>query len=316
MTDLASPGVGTASPDAMDAIRTRAAEWLVQIEGATDDRERHICAEACRVWRSQDARHEKVFRQMQGLWQSVDAPKPRRKAGGAIASIALALFAWVLLPTEQWLADQKTAAGEIRCVTLADGSTLVLDSGTAVDVHLSDSKREIVLHAGKVLAEVARDTQGRPFVVRGRDGEAKALGTRYIVDQHGADTGVTVLESSVAVSSLKHPDQRVVLQAGEGIRYTADALGTSVPISGVTAEAWTNSRLVFNEAPLPQVIDELSRYRRGVLAIRGAEKLGDLRFTGVLPVDDTDAALSIIAQNLRLQIGQVTPYVVWLEARE
>jgi hypothetical protein len=36
----------------------------------------------------------------------------------------------------------------------------------------------------------------------------------------------------------------------------------------------------------------------------------------VLPVDDIDAALSIIAQNLRLQIGQVTPYVVWLEARE
>ena len=304
-----------AATDAMDAIRMRAAEWLVQIEGAADDRERHLCAEACRVWRSQDARHEKVFRQMQGMWRSVDAPRPRRKLPAIVATLAVALFAYALSPTEQWLADQKTAAGEIRRVTLADGSTLVLDSGTAIDIHLDRSKREIVLHAGKVLAEVARDAQ-RPFVVRGRDGEAEALGTRYIVDQHGVDTSVTVLESSVAVSSLKHPERHVVLQAGEGIRYTADVLGTPVPISAVTAASWTNSRLVFNEAPLAQVIDELSRYRRGVLAIRGAGRLGDLRFTGVLPVDDTDAAISIIAQNLRLRVGQVTPYVVWLEARE
>lgn len=301
--------------DAMDAIRTRAAEWIVQIEGAASEEERNISSEACRVWLSQDARHAQVFRQMQGMWQSVDAPKPSRKLPAIVAALAVAVFAYALLPTEQWLADQKTALGEVRRVKLADGSTLVLDSATAVDIHMDANKREIRLHAGKVLAEVAKDAQGRPFVVSSRDGEARALGTRYIVDQHTADTAVAVIESSVAVSSRKYPERRVVLQAGEGIRYTVAGVGTSEPVSPAALEAWTQSRLVFNEATLAQVVTELSRYRRGILTLKGADKLDGLHFTGVLPLDDTDAALHIIVQNLPVKVVQVTPYVVWLEAR-
>ena len=302
--------------DPMAAIRARAAEWIVQIEGASSEQERHICAEACRAWLSEDARHAQVFRQMQGMWSAVDAPRPKRKLPAIVATLAVAMFAYALLPTAAWLADQKTALGEVRRVPLADGSMLVLDSATAVDIRMDENRREIRLHAGKVLAEVAKDAQGRPFVVSNRDGEARALGTRYIVDQQAADTRVAVIESSVAVSSRMHPQQHVVLQAGEGLRYTVDALGSSAPVSPAALDAWTNSRLVFNEARLDDVVAELSRYRRGILTLRDAEQLHALRFTGVLPLDDTDAALRIIAQNLPVKVGQVTPYMVWLERRQ
>jgi transmembrane sensor len=104
------------------------------------------------------------------------------------------------------------------------------------------------------------------------------------------------------------------LHAGEGVQYTERALGAKTSVPTMAALAWTNARLVFNEAPLEQVLAELSRYRSGMLTLRGAEKLQALRFTGVLPTNDTDAALRIVAQNLQLRIGQLTPYVVWLEA--
>lgn len=300
----------------MDAIRTRVAEWIVQIEGAADAQERRASEEACRLWLIEDPRHVQVFRQMQGMWQSVEAPRSGNKVISGIAVLALVVFVYAVLPAEQWLADHTTALGEVRRVTLADGSSLVLDSGTAINVHMDARKREVRLLSGKVLAEVSKDAQGRPFVVSGRDGEAQALGTRYIVDQQAGDTRVAVLESSVAVSSRNHPEHRVVLQAGEGTHYTQEVLGASQAVSPAVLEAWTNSRLVFNEATLTQVVAELSRYRRGVLTIRDSDKLGDLRFTGVLPLDDSNAALLIIAQNLKLKVGQVTPYVVWLEARQ
>lgn len=299
-----------------EAIRTRAAEWIVQIAGAMSEQERQASEEACRVWLNEDGRHAQVFRQMQGMWQSVETPRPRRKAPAIVAMLAAALLAYTALPTEQWLADQSTAVGEVRRVALADGSVLILDSATAVDVHFDGSQREVRLLSGKVLAEVAKDAHGRPFVVSGRDGTARALGTRYIVDQFAADTHVAVLESAVAVSSRKHSEHRVVLQAGEGVRYSQDGLGVVTAVAPAALEAWTQSRLVFNEAPLAQVIAELSRYRRGILTLKDAETVQSLRFTGVVPLDDTDAALLILAQNLHLRIAQVTPYVVWLEANQ
>ncbi|EGI76098.1 FecR family protein [Hylemonella gracilis] len=300
--------------DPLTALRDRAAEWIVEIEGAGTEQERAASEEACRAWCAEDARHERVFRQMRQMWQAVDAPKPRRKASVAVA-IVLMLVTWVLLPTERWMADQRTALGEVRRVVLLDGSALTLDSGTAVDVRMDAHKREIRLHAGRVLAEVAKDQTGRPFVVTGRDGSARALGTRYIVDQRATDTRVEVLESTVAVASRLHPDEPIVLKEGEGVDYTDQAVGARTAVLTTTAAlAWTRARLVFNEAPVEKVVAELSRYRSGMLTIRDAEKLKNLRFTGVLPLDDTDAALRIVAQNLQLKIDQLTPYVVWLEA--
>ena len=108
-----------AAIDPMNAIRARAAEWIVQIEGAASEEERHASTEACRNWLSLDARHALVFRQMQGMWFPVDAPRPNRKVPAVIAAIAVALCA-ALLPTERWLADQQTAFGEVRRVSLAD----------------------------------------------------------------------------------------------------------------------------------------------------------------------------------------------------
>ncbi|MFO6421637.1 FecR family protein [Hylemonella sp. W303a] len=301
--------------DPLALIRDRAAEWIVLIEGAGSEQERAAHIEACRAWRGEDARHDQVFRQMQQMWRSVDARPPRRKAMAVmVATVAVTFLAWMTLPTERWLADQYTALGEVRRVALADGSVLTLDSATAVDVRMDARQREIHLHRGRILAQVAKDEAGRPFVVIGRDGTAQALGTRYIVDQRATQTRVQVLESTVAVAIDKKPGQPVVLQAGESIRYTNFELGAREPVSAAAAQAWTHARLVFNEATLSEVVTELSRYRRGVLTVRDSEQLGAMRFTGVLPLDDTDAALRIVAQNLGLKIGQFTPYAVWLEA--
>ncbi|THF67039.1 DUF4880 domain-containing protein [Pseudothauera nasutitermitis] len=301
------------------AIREQAAEWIVRLDDALDDAQRQAVQAACRAWCAQDERHARIFRQMQQMWQAAAQPaKPKRggKTTAAAGLLALLVLCW-LLPLQAWLADVRVAPGELRQVTLEDGSRLTLDSGASVDIRFDGQTRSVHLHAGRLLADVAKDPQGRSFRVVGRDGTATALGTRYIVDQQAADTAVSVLESSVAVASRARPDQPVVLQAGQTVRYTRAAPGRPETLApAATDAAWANGQLIFNATPLPEVVAELARHRRGILTLRRADALAELRFTGMLPLQDSDAALRILARSLPVSVEQATPYVVWLAPEE
>jgi transmembrane sensor len=59
----------------------------------------------------------------------------------AVARLAVLLAAvpggwmsWRVAQQQGWAADLRTVTGEQRLVTLADGSRLLLDTGTAVDI--------------------------------------------------------------------------------------------------------------------------------------------------------------------------------------
>lgn len=298
------------------AIREQAAEWIVRLDDALDDAQRQAVQAACRAWCAQDERHARIFRQMQQMWQAAAQPaKPKRAGKTAAGLLALLVLCW-LLPLQAWLADVRVAPGELHQVTLEDGSRLTLDSGASADIRFDAQTRSVHLHAGRLLADVAKDPQGRSFRVVSRDGTATALGTRYIVDQQAADTTVNVLESSVAVASRARPDQPVVLQAGQTVRYTRAAPGRPEALAATTDAAWTNGQLIFNATPLPEVVAELARHRRGILTLRRADELAELRFTGMLPLQDSDAALRILARSLPVSVEQATPYVVWLAPEE
>ncbi len=54
-------------------------------------------------------------------------------------------------------ADYRTATGEIKPIVLSDGTQLVLNTASAVDVHYDDRQRLIRLHAGEISLITGRD---------------------------------------------------------------------------------------------------------------------------------------------------------------
>ena len=54
-------------------------------------------------------------------------------------------------------ADYRTATGEIKPIVLSDGTQLVLNTASAVDVHYDDRQRLIRLHAGEISSVTGRD---------------------------------------------------------------------------------------------------------------------------------------------------------------
>ena len=67
-----------------------------------------------------------------------------------------------------WRAGVSTATGEIRQLTLPDGTRLALNTATAIDVAFDDSTRLIALHAGEIHLRSAPDPAPvpRPLLVR------------------------------------------------------------------------------------------------------------------------------------------------------
>ena len=117
-------------------------------------------------------------------------------------------------------ADYHTAVGEQRMVTLEDGSTIQLNTDTAVNVTFSDDNRDIRLLQGEAAFTVARDPD-RPFTVRSDSLYAHALGTIFSVRLQENRNSVTVLEHAVQVeTSESTTTSPLILKEGQQVSFS------------------------------------------------------------------------------------------------
>jgi ferric-dicitrate binding protein FerR (iron transport regulator) len=107
-------------------------------------------------------------------------------------------------------ADYRTATGEIKPIVLSDGSQLVLNTASAVDVRYSAEKRLILLHSGEISLITGRDD--RPFWVESRQGAMRALGTHFLVRENDDKTQLTVLEHAVEAQLAQFPQEKTTGQ--------------------------------------------------------------------------------------------------------
>jgi len=298
-----------------ELLSEQAAYWVVQTADSTlTDEQRN----AFEQWLAQSPAHRQAFEQINNLWNGVAPAKsksPLSTQTKVLLGMLLLIGGIYWLPFSEWLADERTATGEIRRIELADGSSITLDSNSAVDIIFDRQQRRIKLHSGRLLAEVAADDLAnvRPFIIENRDGTAQALGTRYSVEQSSGESVVTVFESRVAVASRGVPDRPVTLQAGQMLRFDHKHIYL-VETADTNAASWVQARLVYENAPLEKVIAGLARYHKGWL--QTDSRIKQLRFTGVLPSDDLPAALDILENSLPIQIQRTFNWLVWIRERQ
>lgn len=144
-------------PDARQAVRA-AAQWLALLEsGSANEQDRANLQR----WRDSCVSHEQAWQKAQALRQrfaslpsalalkSLDRPEPGRRVvlKRALGAVALVPAAWLIsrqLPLDVWRADLHTATGERKQVQLADGSSLQLNTASAVDVDLQSRRLKLI----------------------------------------------------------------------------------------------------------------------------------------------------------------------------
>lgn len=112
---------------------------------------------------------------------------------------------WSLLQPPGYSAEYRTAIGEQQDVSLPDGSSILLNTHTSLNVQFSKERRSVFLDAGEAHFEVAHDPD-RPFVVATKVGVVRAVGTAFTVYvRDDEETEGTVTDGVVEVSQVSEP---------------------------------------------------------------------------------------------------------------
>ena len=301
-------------------VLDQALMWMVTLQSGVSGA---VEQQACAAWRNANPHHELAWQRLTGLSRdlrsstaALPAPTARQLlrarsltsrrtllkgfAGlGIAAAMGLGVRERVVLP--QLFSDYRTTTGERRPLQLAGAGAVQLDTQTAVDVR----GPQLTLNQGRLLLATAADT----FVgIKTAHGWVRPAALSRLViseDLPGLrGTLVQVLAGNVSVE----PQQggRVSIRAGQQLSFDRQQSG---PLQTLTpaADAWSRGLLIAERMPLAQVIDQLNRYRRGVLRCDPA--VASLQVSGSFSLDRPDASLDLLAKVLPVRVQRVFGYL-------
>lgn len=309
-------------------VARRAVEWLIELQ--SDDS--GFTRQALRQWLDQHPDHARA-------WDHIEAVNSRLRSVGtassvahatllqpgsakrraAVKTLAVLLFAsggtWIVrdeLPWRGWIADERTGVGERRHVQLADGTTVDLNTDSAINIRFSTSERRLQLLNGEILIATGKESGHlpSPFVVETAYGELRPVGTRFMVRQQEDACRVDIFEGAVVIHPGNGGGPARTLHANEKTRFTRNTISDPVPANDADI-AWTEGWLVVSDASLSSFLFELDRYRPGHLGCDPA--VAQLRVSGSFPLNDIDRILDILRNTLPIEIHFLTRY--WVTVR-
>ena len=156
-----------------------------------------------------------------------------------------------------------TPAGAQTCVSLPDGTQVILNAGSklAYDADFGREGREVRL-TGEGYFEVAHQAE-MPFYVHSSDFRVKVLGTKFNICNY-PDEGlatVSLLEGRVSLNGHGQPDRPLVLSPDEQAvwdKATARLSKQAMPADS-DERAWWKDWLVFRDWPLERIVQVLQR---------------------------------------------------------
>ncbi|HWK55085.1 MAG TPA: FecR domain-containing protein [Hyphomicrobiales bacterium] len=358
------------------AMRDEASLWIVRISAGTseddfqkvhawlDEHPDHVRAlmDAARMWDEVS-----VLSELSDVFPLQEYLKPHPVRASRVMYSVFATFLLVVglcVPVLVWLQgvggdaasdalqlSYETRVGQQSTVVLPDGSVVVLNTNTKIDISFSPKYRDIVLHQGEGHFTVAKN-KSRPFRVHTNNGIVEAVGTAFTVQQLEQKVlEVTVLEGEVNVmrtmppepvvatpsTSSPEPEQSppaqpstadvvaaiastmtapIPLMAGESLQINEND-GNVVKANVAAAEletrlAWRDGMLLFHGDSLETAIREVSRYTD--IQIDVDEKVRNISVLGNFRTGDIEGMLLSLSITFNLQVERPSEDHIVLKA--
>jgi transmembrane sensor len=202
--------------------------------------------------------------------------------------------------------------GAIRVLSLADGSTVTLNTNTIVHVRFSGTSRRIDLERGEAFFEVAKDP-GRPFFVSAAGERVSAVGTQFSVFRRTSDTRVVVTEGKVKVEEFRGETVGPATDLPAGSIAQVGSAGVLVKQGSLAeAEAYTNWRsgyITLNDTELSTAVAEFNRYNKKQLVI-GDPSIATLRVGGNLRAANVRAFVRVLEEGFPVRAQEEDDRIV------
>ncbi|WP_329809978.1 FecR domain-containing protein [Stenotrophomonas sp. SMYL8] len=282
-------------------------------------------------WLQADPRHALAWRQQTAFWRGLDAAgpevlaalpelttdreglrpiAPRRRLPWLLASAAAVALMVTAAPHALLLARSDLRSSDApRVVQLEDGSTAVLDAGTALAVEFDGQQRRLRLLRGQAWFEVAHEA--RPFQVEAAGGRVRDIGTAFSVSMQDATVTTQVSEGVVEVRPGDGSVQR--LHAGQSRAFRDGRWLETVRLEDPEAVApWRRGEVVIDDQPATQAIADLARYHRAPVWVLGGQGAG-VRVSGLFHLQQPETAIDAVAAQAGLRVQRLPggALVVW-----
>jgi transmembrane sensor len=319
-----------------DTIDLVAAEWAVRLlsRKLTADEKAELD-----TWMSADPRHAGALLRAQAAW--VDLDRLTALAGGAIPEgsgpaqideaqskappvpsrinrdfgqqmtsrrslLAAGLTSLAVLAGGAWWFERHqgryvSQVGEIRRVTLQDGSQMVLNTATEATVRFDKTLRVVELSTGEGLFEVAKDAK-RPFIVRADKVSVRAVGTVFSVRKLGSRVDVIVTEGVVEIRDDASGSVRRVTANHQATMGTAEPMRIAAvaPIEAERHLAWRDGMVDFAGERLSVAVAEMNRHNEKPILIDDPS-LRDRPVVGLFRASDPASFARTVAAALAVE---------------
>jgi len=293
---------GVLPKSSSDEIRARAAAFLLKRrEYKWSDEDQHVLD----AWFAEALAHRIAYLRLETAWDSADRlavlrrPEdagtpvvPKRKlsflasAAAVVAIVSLGIAAAINFgrPGEQVYATQ---VGGHKTITLADGSSIELNTDTVVRVG-GENHRQVSLVHGEAYFQIRHDP-AHAFVVDVGDHRIVDLGTKFSVRDSGERVRVALVEGRARFESTNASSRSAptLLTPGD----VAVATANSLLVASITKKStrdladdlgWRHGVLVFRRVALGDAAAEFNRYSHDKLIVSDREIAG-LTISGTFP---------------------------------
>lgn len=240
------------------------------------------------------------------IWNDIGQSQPRkawwnRPYYAIAASVSLLVVSagiawWAMRP-----ANFHTAYGQIRKITLEDGSVVTLNANSDIRVanNLAESAVREVWLEGEAYFDIAR-RNGAKFIVHTPEARVEVLGTEFNVLARRQNTKVVLHEGKVKLHAANVPP--VVMKPGD--MATVSERKQPIQLRSVQPEAyesWKESMIVLDGKPVSEITDMLlDNY--GLRVTFADTTYLSKKLDGKLSLQSTDDFMTNLATILDLEI--------------
>src|SRR5258707_3333753 len=331
-------------------IDEKAAVWIWRMDSAavaTADRQ------AFEAWLRQDPRHRRAAAALSAVWSTLDGlaeakreekiatftntanlpllHHPQRWWFAAAAVLAAVAVGAIWLQQGSELQTLATAVGQQRNVTLADGSTVTLNTNTILETDLRWHIREIYLRKGEAHFQVAHD-RSRPFLVHAGDSVVRAVGTAFevrVLTDQPVDVvekeGRVEVQATASLPASPNPAMHAnaaaaitvrALNAGERLSTASrDYAVTPITAEQMSSElAWREGAIIFDGQPLSEAIAEIERYTDARIVVSDPE-IARLRVGGRFRTGNVQEFFDALQTALPVSIRHTNAGLVFIDPR-
>lgn len=324
------------NPTLKRTARQAAIRWFVLMQDADIE---HPQRSTFEHWLMADPAHQQAYNEVCSLWEDLDSPaqlanlesalqqksfiektERSQKIRSTINRTLSVLFIATIgtlgylgyedlqaQPTMHLVASAEI--GQIRSQILEDGSKIMVNANSDVEVTYYRNQRIVKLNRGEVSFDVTKNPE-RPFIVDSGLAKVTVLGTRFAVNRFKSKVRVSVDHGTVRVepqqlgsaatsetatptSANKHSEQILTLRDNEVAEINSHGKASRINRAAADAFSFEYGTITFDGAGLEEIAETLSRYRKPPLSAQ------------VVTTEDASVTAVIQAKNVERFIKEL-----------